>query len=33
VHVPSSVTAETEMTTFVQRCQWMWGFKLRTVVK
>ena len=30
--MPSNVTAETEMMTFVQRCQLMWVFKLRTVV-
>ena len=30
--VPSKATAETDMTTFVQRCQLIWSVELRTVV-
>ena len=32
VQVPSNPMAEIEMTTFVQRCQLIWSFELRTVV-
>ncbi len=32
VQVPNSVTADTAMMTFVQRCQFNLRFKLRTVV-